>query len=362
MKRASRFTARAALALAAVIVLGASPRSAAADPSTPEDRAALFDYILDKTLEREAWSPVKNRILGLDAEKAMRALRDEVVAADTDEKLFYALVKLSNARKDRHLSVRPVPEGLELPEMTVTHAPIRFAVDFGTPGEHFLFVADRAKEIGQHVGEDIPEVGDKLVAVNETAFDAYRATVEPYYRYSSTDGFWYKLAQGVPERSGLLPPHLYRAGLVLSLERSGGEGYSVTLPYLAPDSIQWEGFGEQRYAGFSEIFETPTYDLHQSDDKPVLILEWHRFTASLIEDVDRLMAYASENDLLDHSLIFDGTRSGGGSKGAYAVQRLSPKAFKTTFGNVRLSDVIPLFIEEKREQYAKKKLLDGDAT
>ena len=46
-------------------------------------------------MAREAFSPIKNERLGLNVEAAMRAYRDELIAADTDEKLFYALVKIS---------------------------------------------------------------------------------------------------------------------------------------------------------------------------------------------------------------------------------------------------------------------------
>ncbi|MGD8540450.1 MAG: hypothetical protein PVI66_17190, partial [Candidatus Aminicenantes bacterium] len=76
-----------------------------ADTSTPEDRAALFDYLLAKTMERESFSLIKNRKLGLDVKKEMLRFREELIAADTDEKLYYALVKISNSRKDRHLKV-----------------------------------------------------------------------------------------------------------------------------------------------------------------------------------------------------------------------------------------------------------------
>ncbi len=78
------------------------------DVSTPEDREALFEYLITKTLEREAFSEIKNRKLGLDVEAAMRAYRDEVIQAETDQELFYALVKMSNARRDRHLRVNLV--------------------------------------------------------------------------------------------------------------------------------------------------------------------------------------------------------------------------------------------------------------
>ena len=79
-------------------------------------RAALFESILARTEAREAFSPVKNEALGLDPLEAMRALRDRVVAADGEVELFYALAALSAARRDRHLDVILVPDGLELPD------------------------------------------------------------------------------------------------------------------------------------------------------------------------------------------------------------------------------------------------------
>ena len=66
------------------------------------------------------------------------------------------------------------------------------------------------------------------------------------------------------------------------------------------------------------------------------------------------MDYAAENALLDHDIIWDGTASGGGSNGVYAIRRLSAKPFRTTFGNIRISDIVPLFVADrvKRQQRA----------
>ena len=119
------------------------------DIGTQEDRAALFDYLFEKTMEREAFSEIKNQRLGIDIPAAMRALKNEIVHAESDEELFYAIVKLSNARRDRHLRIRPVEGGLRAPENNDLHAntnyphmtrgsndilptaPVRFRTDFG---------------------------------------------------------------------------------------------------------------------------------------------------------------------------------------------------------------------------------------
>jgi hypothetical protein len=344
-----------------------------ADTSTPEDRAALFDYLLAKTMERESFSPIKNQKLGLDVKKEMLRFREELIAADTDEKLYYALVKISNSRKDRHLKVSLVEGGLTLPSTTgvdlhnypepgsaIPHAPIRFSADFGTPGQYFVFVSDYSKNIGDLVGENLPEIGDKLLAINGQSIDAYRKEIEPFHRYSTNNGFWWKFASWIPQKSFQFPPRFYQERVTYLLERKARERYSITLPYLSPDKLDWEGFGERRYPGFRLVFAAQTFDFYRrDDDKKVILLDWHGFRSNLISDVDRLMDYAVEHKLLDHAIIFDATRSGGGSKGAYAIQRLSPKPFKTTFGNLRLSDVIPKFIKKKQEEFEQRKMLDS---
>lgn len=363
---------RLVIILILVFLFALSPKIAA-DTSTPEDRAALFEYLLEKTMARESFSPIKNKNLSLYVKKEMLRYRDELVAADTDEKLYYALVKISNARKDRHLKVSLVKGGLTLPDTTgvglhnypvvgakIPHAPVRFAVDYGTPGKYFVFVSDYSKNIADFVGENLPETGDKLLAINGQPIAEYRRAIEPYHRYSTTEGFWWKFAVWLPQKSYQFSSSFYREKVTYLLERKTREQYLISLPYLLPEKIVWEGFGERRYPGFSLAFSTQTYDFyHRGDGKKVILLDWHGFRSNLVADIDRLMDYAVEHKLLDHDIILDGTRSRGGSKGAYAVQRLSPKPFKTTFGNLKLSDVTQAFIERKRQQFKKKRILDS---
>ncbi len=349
------------------------PSGIGADPGTRKDRAALFDYLLAKTIERESFSPVKNRNLGLDVEREMRRYQDELVAAKTDEKLYYALVKINNARKDRHLKVSLVEGGLTLdntagvslsnypvPSAAISHAPVRFAVNYGTPEQYFLFVSDYASNIGEFAGKNRPEIGDRLLAINGQSIADYFNAIEPYHRYSTVNGLWWQFAAWIPQQSYQFPPRFYRKKVKYLLERRDGKRYSLTLPYLPPDTIVWAGQGARHYPGFSLVFSTETFDFYLADDgKSVLLLAWHGFRSNLIADVDRLMDYAVEHQLLDHAIIFDGTRSRGGSRGAYAVQHLSPKPFKTTFGNLRISDITPAFIEQKRRQFRAKKVLDS---
>ena len=62
--------------IALLTVLCCAVQVEARGQSTAEDRAALFDYILSKTMEREAFSPAKNHALAFDVEEAMLRHRD----------------------------------------------------------------------------------------------------------------------------------------------------------------------------------------------------------------------------------------------------------------------------------------------
>src|SRR5262245_31338073 len=127
------------------VVLGALagwPASASAQSiGTPEQRDQLFAEVRAKVMAREAFSPIKEQTLGLDVGAAMDAVASDLTAARTDTDLFYALAKLSNARKDRHLSVDPVGGGLEVADEDELETPIRFATDYGLADGYAIFVA-----------------------------------------------------------------------------------------------------------------------------------------------------------------------------------------------------------------------------
>ena len=219
--------------------------------STAEDRAALFEYILAKTMEREAFSPVKNEILNLDIKTGMLQFKEEMIAADTDAKLFNVLMKISNARKDRHLSVGLVDGGLDLSDIEIKHAPIRFAVDYGALDVYSFFVSDYAENILEYTGENQPEIGDKLITVNGQPIDEYFDTVEPYHRYSTINGLWWKFAEALPQQTYRVSSTLQKNTLECTLEKKDGVQYSIELPYFDPGSIEWQGFyqgfGDRRY-------------------------------------------------------------------------------------------------------------------
>ena len=363
-----------------VAVAPAIPGAADSRISTREDRQALFDSLLEKTLRREAFSEIKNERLGLDVEAAMRAYEDEVVGASSESELFYALVKLSNSRKDRHLRVSTVEGGLRVDEAYDLSAntnypgldlagsgpptaPIRFAVDYGAaPEEYVLFVGDLGRDVGDFAGGETIRIGDVLSAVNDVPIAEYIEQIRPYYRYSTENGFWVRAAEGLSRKTPILPQSFYADDLSLTLTAPGGESSTVRLPYVRASSIEWQGHGERRYDGFERVAAFGIFDLYRhAGGRKVLLLSWRRFGDSIVEDTDALIELAEKNGYLGYDLIWDGTRSRGGGRGAYAIQRLSPKPFKTTFGNLRLSDTTLPFIESKRRQFARRRLSDGTA-
>ncbi len=140
---------------------------------------------------------------------------------------------------------------------------------------------------------------------------------------------------------------MYREALDLELEDAQGQRYSATLPYLEPNTVSIELGEEELYPGFSVVMERFNFNVLRPDDgRRVVLLQWLDFEYELIQDVMDLIAYSEAQDLLDHTLVIDVTASSGGSRGAYAIQRLVDRPFRTTFGNLRISDAAIEMIEE----------------
>lgn len=359
---------KAGLLLIAVAIIVPSCTTKPSNTSTEEDREQLFDYIIEKTKQREAFSSIKNKMMNFDPIEEMMSFKEEMIAADTDDELFSVLMKISNARRDRHLSIETVEGGLQIDDTTDLAAPIIFRVDYTDEDNYFFFVGDYATDIGKYTEGSGPEVGDKLIAVNGKPFAAFFAEVTPYTRASSIKGLWKQVAQDISLKNYQHPLSMTIDKLELELEKPEGETYLLSLPYLDPESINWldtyKSHGENRYTGFELLLDRETFDVYTSPEHPkLLLIDWYGFRESLVEDMDFLMDYAEDNHMLDYDLIWDGTRSRGGSLGAYAVQRLFPKEFKTTFGNVKISDVTPIFIERREKAYQQRKdVLDGGVT
>lgn len=298
---------------------------------------ALFDEIVEKTERREAFSPLKEEALGFSPLAAMEAVRADFVAAETEAELYYALVELSNARRDRHLSVSPVEGGLSVPEAPEVAAAILVLPDFSDIDDPSFFIA----RLGE--GVSAPEPGDRIVAVNGRSVPEYVAEFTRWIRHSSRHGLLWHMARELPRIVPNVPLDLYGEALNLTLESEAGRIYDVSLPYgdCATHCLE----PEPHYPGFEQLLERENFHVFVSDPDRIVLLRWLDFEFSLIQDVMDLMELAEAEDLLDHDLILDVRGSSGGSHGAYAIQRLVSQPFRTTFGNVRISDAGEALIE-----------------
>ncbi len=336
----------------------------AQNAGTKEDREALFNYIIEKTQIREAWSPIKEERLNFNPMADMLALKEEVINADTNEKLFYALTKLSAARRDRHLSVREVQGGLKLPEINQGTAPVRFDVDFSNKNAPFLFVADFDRNIKDHSSK-IPAIGDRLLRINGENINAYLDRTKVYIRHSTNENFIKNMAQRLTVKNRDLPPAFFKEKITLTLKPKKGREYSVTLPYLK--EVDWKhGVFIKDYPGYEKetSFNYESFELYKPRDptNKTLVLWWYGFRGDLPEASDGLVKWAEENNALNYDLIIDAIDARGGSQGAYALARLSPKPFKTTGGNLKLSDITYDFIARYTDRYVKRQAqMDHDS-
>ena len=348
-----------------IVLFFAASVAAQGHAGSAADRRALADDLIQKTMEREAFSHVKNQLLGLEVHDAMRSVRDEIVAADNDESLFYALRKLSAARRDRHLKVRTVDGGLQPfrkfeqkwgRDWDSLRAPIQLTAGFPQPENPEVFVTNKAADSSTRR----IAVGDKIIAINGTTIDQVAIAAKCYLPSSTDANFWMRWAKILPELNATFPPQHYRRNLNLKLQGPDGHPYEVKLPYLESDELRWLRCDVPRYAGFERI----TFDLSfevfaPTDDRKVLVLYWYGFRKDLKPAIDRLMTLATERGWLDYDLIIDCLNSRGGSLGAYAIQHFSAQPFRTTHGNIRLSDIADPLVDDLLEAIREDGPRDG---
>jgi hypothetical protein len=384
--------------VAAVLALGWCA-GAGADPGTRDDRAALFAYILKATLERTAFEPEKPADIGAAlgagesvtmaefVRREMLLFRDEMISADTDEKLYYALTKISNTRWDSHIrGVTLVRGGIAPPSVEKARktgslqAPIRLRADYSDREAMFLFVSDFAKDFTRY-SRHAPQVGDKVVAVNGRPVGEYVDQLRRYVGRSSHRALWWTLATNLTEwHPRHVSPSLYDGDrLTLELEARGGERYRAVMPYLKNESIDWAGHDDvlgnandrrekvladpqfmkqslqgrislARYEGFEHLFSRGAFDVYVSKAKKAFVLLGHGFNpGTIVSDLDALLAHARAEGALDYSIIYDLTRGGGGDFEEYTLQRLQSQPFKIMFGNLRISDITPALARDLRE-------------
>lgn len=343
------------------------------DPGTREDRSELFDHLVEVTMERDAYASLaehpthSEHPAGVDVVAEMEQYREELLQATSDEEFWFALRKISNVRRDRHLGVSAVEGGVDPAGARVDRAelPLRFSVDYRDRDDRFFFVSELGKRVGELVDGPVPGLGDRLVAVGERTVNEFVEALRPYKRYSTEDSFWWMAADEITRtwdpyygHSHHLPPAEFYGddvgSLGLGLERRDGTTYRVEVPYLEPETVAWDERDERRYPGFSRVPALDGYETYRGvyrpdDELPVVLLDWYGFGDDLPGAIDALMDYAARNEILDHHVVVDATRARGGSRGSYALRRLQPEPHRGTFGNLKLSDAMETWVEERVE-------------
>ncbi|MEL7198898.1 MAG: hypothetical protein AAGL10_11350 [Pseudomonadota bacterium] len=343
-----------------------------ADTKTAAEREALFEKLVELTMEREAWSDVKNQAYGVSYPEHFEQFRPLFINAHTDLELFKAITVLSNARNDRHLDVEVVEGGLQPELQGVTgQIPLAFEAGFDADGAVHFFVAGIDEDHFRASQADRPHISDRLVSVNGMELAEYGALIRPYFAHSTENHFWVRSARSFGVRNALLPQELQTPSYTLVLERENGERYQLDLPFIdtsraSMSHLLLEPRSPESYPGFEKVLDFESFDLHRPSasgvhsGRTVLIVNWYGFRSDIVEASDALIEYAVAEGLLDHDIVWDGLRSRGGGRGAYAIQRLQGKPFRTTFGNVRISDVIPPFIERRVQAFeAREAASDG---
>ena len=174
------------------------------------------------------------------------------------------------------------------------------------------------------------------MGVNGRSIGEYIDEFTFWTRHSTLPGLYWRMADYLPKRVSTVPQGLYSERLNLTLERPADQHYDVSLPYSS-DCPSFPLVSSN--PGFVEVMRRENFNVLLDRSRQIIMLQWLDFEYSLIQDIIDLMEYAEQEEILDYDMIIDVTNSGGGSHGAYAIQRLVDRPFRPTFGNVRLSDL-----------------------
>ncbi len=342
--------------------------------STPTSRVQFFDDFYQHTLIRGAhiipehtpikWQGLKAESFAKEVERLQ--LRDEFAAADDQTKLLRAILKLSNARKDRHLRPAGILKG------TRSYAPLKLYPDFSDMHKPFFYVAnlsEGASKLGINTG-------DKLIRINDIAVEDYIEKLDPYLHYSTE---LHRDAKSLPTylsaKNSIYGPELYAADNKVHYQfekASDGSRYQATLSYSYDDlrNIDWvhdlvlernrkekpedEAFYEAMYAnhGFRQVADNRTaFAFYVNDEQKLALVEWYHFVDT-DKAIKQLLDAAEANNALDYNLILDMTHSRGGGRSQLLLQVLAAEPFKMTFGNVRVDDVD--FVRKSVKQHSQE--------
>ncbi|MCG8555301.1 MAG: hypothetical protein MJD61_08440 [Proteobacteria bacterium] len=338
-------------------------------PTQPDnERTVLFDELVSRIRRRDAFAPVKWTKLGTDFERELRRLdlRNQFALANTDIALLRALLKLSNARKDRHL----VFDATSKYRRRRTHAPVRFYPDLADLKAPLFFVGTLTKRAAAAGVRK----RDLLVAVNGVPVDEYLRMLEPYVAYSTYRHMLVRHASRyLAAKNKAFGPELYlpdeKVRYTLHSALSG-RWYEVTFRYENPRNLSWreppllDWDREQeprdaahfeamyRDLGFSQVFDNHrSCALYVDHARRLALLEWYAFR-DMRRSITELIRAAREERVLRYDLIVDATHSQGGRRSALLVQVLAARPFKTTFSDLRVQD--KEFVRSHLDRYSRQ--------
>jgi len=317
--------------------------------------AQLYDCLYHSILRREAFSPVKDARLGLNFAQDALPLRQEFIDADTDLELMQAIVHLSALREDTHMKIIDKPNNYFGSSRSV---PIRFLPEFGT-NNHTFFVANfdaSLKSDKDLVNYSNLRKGDLLISVNDIPIAKYTEILSKHLGHSAENKFLWEAAENLHKKRKRLSLNLYTDdGFVkYTLQKSNGDQYFVSLKYGRTDRRLNLNLGANYLnLGYTKVNLLGITDNFEIYSKPNVILielkglsEYDnnktmsgRERLDFFEaQLDSIFNWAMTNDRLNNRIILDATQAGGGMGAPLLVQRLAKRPFKTTYGNLRVSD------------------------
>lgn len=307
---------------------------------TAEEREALFDTLVDRTLQWEAWSPFKERKNATDYPIDAEALRDDFVNASSELDLVIALQKLSNLRQDRHLFVDE-----EFPDVSnqQTETPIKFWPDFSGAALK-IFVSDTAINFSTYSSQSLT-LGDEVIAVNGIDIETYYESLIPFLRFSTINGARWEFAEALSIKRTLFDPSLYRFDNTVqyTLKRGNGTNYLISLPYSNED-YKFTDSGARSLPGYELLLQTIDVDMYVKylDENIIVLLRWKDFE-DVANTAFNIIQKAKERNLLSANVILDIAESSGGSGAPDLLRILAQEPFQTTWGNVKIGDYLDDF-------------------
>ena len=312
---------------------------------TPEQREALFDTLVQQTIRRESWSPFK-----MDATtfaNQAEVLRAEFRGADSYLLLFEAVTKLSALREDSHLRVS-TEDSFRDTYNFIRYAPLLFYPDFTSEDPSF-FVSGIARNITSMTSENIA-FGDHVVAIDDKSISAWYAMADQLDGASTKYHQLWEIAEQMDRMLGYFPDELYdqdRTQVTFTLQRADETQYSVTLPYFnARPGINL--IQNRTYANYNLRVSYSNFDVYLHNSENIILLSWKDLEQpELTQELEALVENLSGTSIMDtHDVIVDMSQSSGGSGSPLILQLLVNEPFKTTFGNVRISDIADELAED----------------